>query len=404
MSCQVCTDEFNKVNKQVKCSCDYECCVGCAETYMLSKTQNAHCMNCKVAWNKEFLVNNFGHSFIVKKYQPLREKILYERELCLLPEAQAFIDNEKRQKAIREEIDNLTARINILKRELRVIGNEDTPIIQKEFIRQCPNTECNGFLSEELHCSLCGIDACGKCREIKVTDPEHVCNEDVVKTVALLKKDTKECPSCAALIFRISGCSQMFCTSCHKVFDWNTLKLFDTGVVHNPHYFEWVRRNGRAPDDIPEGGCNRYLTHHAIYLFSRQLTSLTSLLPQSIRNENIMYSHILERTLHIREVDMRRNRRDIRDNLNLRVKFLQKEINVDKFKTRLRINEKHQEKCTELYNVLDMYTTCVSDLVNVFLEQKDFSHFKNELEQLRVYTKEQLLKISQVFKCKLYEL
>ena len=402
MSCQVCTDKFNKIRKQVKCSCDYECCTSCAKTYILSKSQNAHCMNCNVAWNKEFLVNNLGHTFIVKEYQPFRANVLYERELSLLPEAHAFIDNEKRQMVIREEIRTLTARINMLKREFEALNNGTTdtaPVARKEFIRQCPNTDCNGFLSKDLHCSLCGVDACGTCREIKIADTEHVCNEDVVKTIQLLQKDTKECPSCASLIFKISGCSQMFCTSCHKVFDWNTLKI-ETGVVHNPHYFEWVRQNGVDPRTL-NAGCNRYITNYSVNTFLHRLRFINV-----GNNEIAKYMNIFQRTIHIREVDMRTYQRDIRNNIELRVKFLKKEIDIDHFKTQLRVREKRQEKNTEMYNILDMHTTCVSDLANTFINTDknltDFLKLKTEIKQLTTYTQGHLLRISKVFKCKEY--
>ena len=402
MSCQVCTDKFNKIRKQVKCSCDYECCVSCAKTYILSKSQNAHCMNCNVAWNKEFLVNNLGHTFIVKEYQPFRANVLYERELSLLPEAHAFIDNEKRQMVIREEIRTLTARINMLKREFEALNNGTTdtaPVARKEFIRQCPNTDCNGFLSKDLHCSLCGVDACGTCREIKIADTEHVCNEDVVKTIQLLQKDTKECPSCASLIFKISGCSQMFCTSCHKVFDWNTLKI-ETGVVHNPHYFEWVRQNGVDPRTL-NVGCNRHITNYSVNTFLHRLRFINV-----GNNEIAKYMNILQRTIHIREVDMRTYQRDIRNNIELRVKFLKKEIDIVHFKTQLRVREKRQEKNTEMYNILDMHTTCVSDLANTFINIDknliDFLKLKTEIKQLTTYTQGHLLRISKVFKCKEY--
>ena len=423
MSCQICTDKFNNTRKQVKCSCDYECCVSCTKTYILSKSQNAHCMNCNVAWNREFLVNNLGHTFIAKEYQAFRANILYERELNLLPEAQVFIEDEKRQiatreeiktlttrvtmlkrqKATREDIKTLTTRVTMLKRELFIMlhTNDATPTERKEFIRRCPNNECNGFLTKNLHCSLCGIDACGVCREIKIADTEHVCNEDVVKTVQLLQKDTKECPSCATLIFKISGCSQMFCMSCHKVFDWNTMKI-DTGVVHNPHYFEWARQTGVNPRAV-NVECVPHITHYSINTFDTKLYSIN--LESHVITK---YRELLRKIIHIREVDMPVYRRGIHENIDLRVKFLKKEIDTEHFKTQLRIREKRKEKNTEIYNILDLYTRCVSDWVyvvnNIDVTILVFGKFKQDLETLTTYTQSHLLRISKVFKCKEYTL
>jgi hypothetical protein len=381
-------------------------------------------MNCNVAWNKEFLVNNLGHTFIAKEYQAFRANILYERELILLPEAQQIIDDEKKQMVIREEIKTLTTRVKMLKRqkatreEIKTLTTRanmlkqelfnmlhpnatPTPIARKEFIRQCPNNECNGFLSKDLHCSLCGIDACGVCREIKIADTEHVCNEDVVKTVQLLKKDTKECPSCATLIFKISGCSQMFCMSCHKVFDWNTMKI-DTGVIHNPHYFEWARQNGIEPRAV-NVGCIPHITNHSVYIFGYKLYNINL-------EEHVIakYRELLRKIIHIREVDMPAYRRGVYENQDLRVKFLKKEIDIDQFKTQLRVREKRQEKNTEIYNILDMYTSCVSDWVyvlnNIDVTILVFDKFKKDLETLTTYTQSHLLRISKVFKCKEYTL
>ena len=441
MSCQVCTDKFNKIRKQVKCSCDYECCVSCAKTYMLSKSQNAHCMNCKVAWNKEFIVNNLGHTFIVKEYQPFRANVLYERELSLLPEAQTFIENEKRQNDIREEIQRLqvrytflvdegktiyerelllleargargpvvneklkkeipeelrriTRRINILTQEL---NTDTTTVARNTFIRQCPSTDCNGFLSTNLNCSLCGIDACNTCREIKLSNTKHVCNEDIVKSIQLLENDTKECPSCTSLIFRVSGCLHMFCTSCHKSFNWNTLEIENEGG-HNPHFEEWVRQNGGNVRS-----CSRHLTRYSVYGFSNLLEHI------NVRRVEIdKYMGLLKRMLRIREVTMNTYRTHIRSNLDLRVKFLKKEIDIVQFKTQLRLRDKRQEKYTEMYNILDMYTTCASDLVNILckpnLNITDFENFKTEIHQLTTYAQNNLLRISKVFKCKEYTL
>jgi hypothetical protein len=55
----------------------------------------------------------------------------------------------------------------------------------------------------------------------------------------------------------VRNCSQMFCISCQTPFDWETGKIVTKGAIHNPHYYEWMARNGglpRNPQDIPCGG------------------------------------------------------------------------------------------------------------------------------------------------------
>ena len=75
-----------------------------------------------------------------------------------------------------------------------------------------------------LKCGLCGIFVCGKCHAIKLEDEngskiEHVCNKDDVESVTLKKKETKSCPGCGTAIYKIAGCSSMFCTHCNTPFN-----------------------------------------------------------------------------------------------------------------------------------------------------------------------------------------
>jgi uncharacterized Zn finger protein (UPF0148 family) len=71
---------------------------------------------------------------------------------------------------------------------------------------------------------------------------EHTCKPEDVATAKMLAKDSKNCPKCGVCIFKIEGCNQMFCTHCNTAFCWKTLEIINR-AIHNPHYFEWVKRN-----------------------------------------------------------------------------------------------------------------------------------------------------------------
>ena len=128
-----------------------------------------------------------------------------------------------------------------------------------EFMFRCSKDECKGFVNSNFECQLCHSHYCPQC--FKMISGEHVCDPADIETAKMLLKDTKPCPNCAARIFKISGCSQMFCTNCHVGFDWNTGKLIKTNF-HNPHRMEWIQQRIRAgesiePDDQmnDHGGC-----------------------------------------------------------------------------------------------------------------------------------------------------
>ena len=156
-------------------------------------------------------------------------------------------------------------------------GEEGAQRSRREFLMRCPADDCRGFLSTAYKCGTCNKHTCSECLEL--TDSQgsdtldaqssaldaqgpaivHVCKPDMVETAKAIKKETRACPKCAARIFKIDGCDQMWCTmtGCNTAFSWNTGHVV-TGRVHNPHYYEWLRRNGEAPTreigDIPCGG------------------------------------------------------------------------------------------------------------------------------------------------------
>ena len=56
----------------------------CCCQYILTGTQVAHCMNCKVEWNYPSLLNKFPRKFVDTDYSQFKEQILFNREKALL--------------------------------------------------------------------------------------------------------------------------------------------------------------------------------------------------------------------------------------------------------------------------------------------------------------------------------
>ena len=61
----------------------------------------------------------------------------------------------------------------------------------------------------------------------------------------------------------VKNCDQMWCIECKTAFSWSKGTV-EVGMVHNPHYFQWMRQNGGMPraDGMPGAGCdnNRLIT------------------------------------------------------------------------------------------------------------------------------------------------
>lgn len=101
---------------------------------------------------------------------------------------------------------------------------------------KCPSCEI-GFLNEKYVCNCCKQEFCEDC--LVVLEPNHKCKSSDKATVKMIKETTRPCPKCASRIYRISGCNQMFCTTCHTGFDWETGKIIKSNF-HNPHRMEWL--------------------------------------------------------------------------------------------------------------------------------------------------------------------
>jgi hypothetical protein len=221
-------------------------------------------MSCKFEYEDEFIILSVTRTYYNKEYKDKIIRVMLELEKSLIPstleEAKRIIQIKTEQ----NEIKQLYTQINAIKYEIlhkkeniyRLRNNSTVPSSHKRFIMKCQQPECAGYLSTGYKCELCDKHTCAHCIEPLTGKDEHVCNEDSVATTLLIKKETKPCPKCSQRISKIEGCDQMWCTDCNTPFSWKSGQIVN-GVVHNPHYFEWLKNKGNVPrthGDIPCGG------------------------------------------------------------------------------------------------------------------------------------------------------
>jgi hypothetical protein len=291
----------------------------------------------------------------------------------------------------------------------RDIGQAEKTRVKRTIVKACPASGCSAFLNEEFVCGLCKTEVCKKCHEILVAD--HVCNEDTVASIKALHAEARPCPACATLISKIDGCDQMWCTQCKTTFSWRT-GLVETGVTHNPHYYEWMRRNGglpRAPGDAP-GGCNEFpLTSDLMnakqavklqLINSRQnaLALKDTLLDDPEYLSYLRLSKYHQELQHIHAHNNTPIRRP--DNFVLRVKLLTKEIPECAFKVTLQRDDKAYRKRVAKKHVYDMAYAAAGDILRNCIAQTSFADTLTQIESLLQYSNTALERIEKAYSCK----
>lgn len=446
-SCNVCCESFNKSNhKQIQCSyCTYEVCSGCTEEYLLSNTQDPHCMSCRKAWSRDFIDRSFKKAFVNDRYKKHRENVLIDREKSLLPATMPMVESTLLKKKWTENITELlnerktlnelwkemlysqTLRMERIERlerqcdiELKLQTNKILVKYQRmkiyaaqwvnnvnnvneterrKFIRACPAVDCRGFLSTQWKCGLCEIWVCPDCHEIKGAnkDAPHTCKTENIESAKLIEKDTRPCPSCASLIYKVQGCDQMFCVQCHTAFSWRSGKI-ETGKIHNPHYYELMRKNGnglplaREIGDYECGGVPDW------FVLSRKVKAVWGEYPATeLRSIVRMHPHIDQ----VEIVRYRTNQVD--DNVDLRIMYLTNEIDENKLKQSLQQREKARHKKRDITFVISMYQTAMADMLRRMQHVKSQENAKevwNEILNLRTYTNDCMDVVSKRYNCK----
>lgn len=451
MECSVCTEPFNKSSRNpIKCTtCDYKVCSGCTEAYLLQTSEDAHCMNCRVGWTRETLHGcGLTLKFVRNTYKKRREDILYEREKGMMPATQPHVEREilirqynKRYDDIQKShvilandrfrvnnysLEEIAAQSGLadytecslwridkyyqISENIAKITNEQACLqakvnflrtssvdVKKEarkFIRACPNNDCKGFLSHVWKCGVCEHWSCPDCHEVKGPDKDspHTCDPNTLASARLLSADSKPCPKCAALIFKIEGCDQMWCTQCTTAFSWRTGRI-EVGRIHNPHYYEYRRTNGTVPREIGDIPCGGMPTDRQVFDVVKKF--------EKGQSTSILYN-IVRFHWHLANVVMPTYTVTRDNNLDLRIKYMLKDIDTETFKLKIQQREKANSKKTEILNILNMYQLISAETMQRVVAACNISEYTStaqEFEGIREYTNELLRKVSQVYTC-----
>ena len=454
--CNICLEQYNKKiaiddikyltgNKIACIKCNYSTCTHCTKKYLLSSNNDAHCMSCKNPWDREFLMDNFTKVFVNKDYKKHRENILIDREKALLPATMKIIDRENKceelreeQNRIRQELEEKLYEIDIKIWNLQNSSNKNKKERNK-FIKNCPVEDCNGFLSSQWKCGICTTYTCKNCHEVigkrrKLDDgslselPPHTCNEENVKTAMLLTKECKNCPKCAAPIYKIDGCNQMWCVECKTAFDWRTSEII-TGHFHNPHYYEWVRQNnnGEVPREPGDNPCNQHIHITTLKRHIRKIIDENKF--KNVGNsESLLYKQKYrlnyistffeslhrqcEHTTHIIIDDLNRinllNDEEHLFNLNLAVRrsYLMGSITEEELKIDIQKKEKKRLKALDKKQIYQTFVTVCEDYFAKITNSDSIDNLLNCLNEIINFINhinKQLIKHKKTFNCVTYQ-
>jgi hypothetical protein len=358
------------------------------EKYLESSGVYPQCMQCHRPWNHKYLRETFGKA-CVKRITEKHKDLLFKEQLALAPHTQAYIRLQERLKENRSQYNQLSNKIVDLKQQIQTLNRTETDIrrqmrryvmnlsdptgggdlsdtisshTQTKYIRPCLMTDCKGYVSENGYkCQLCDSQYCCHCLELRIVDTEHTCKEEDVLTYTMLRKDSKNCPSCSSMIHRISGCPDMFCVVCNTAFNWNTLEIHKNGNS-NPLYYKWLQDNAPTvanTDHNRADPCQQVDLHDVIHA--------TRTLPTRFEQDCVIQAL---RSLEHRIRNMYEFKKPLRMQflgdeddfsvitLELRSRYLRNEISEKYFKTGLmRIHKAHEYNASieELRSMLETY-------------------------------------------------
>ncbi len=392
LECSICCEKCMKKDMFDCPSCKFENCKTCLKTYLLETTQEQHCMNCKNVIPYEKFMEVTDKTWRLGTFKKHREKVLWDKEISRLPEAMVEIKKRSEIHKLNKELKELEEEYERKKLEIIMkrhhISNPEggggdvktKNATHYEWTQVCPKEGCRGFLDKKYECCLCDDQFCKDCLvSIKDEDPDkpHECDKDLVETFKEIRNSSKPCPGCGEFIGKISGCDQMFCTSCGTAFSWRTGQK-ETGIIHNPHAHQFFQDNPEALEMYNQrrrggggGGCREVIPDHV------SLRSLP-LSKEWIVMINEEYRAHVYNALQYQLRDMNNKINAQHDNLDLRIRYIENEIDEAGFKRTLHAREKKLNYMKQVYPILRITYDLYSNYLWSFVDKQNEEEFKKK--------------------------
>lgn len=442
MECNVCITEYNKnKNCKVECPyCEYSCCRECFMTYTEGLTTlDNKCMNCSEVLTNNFMVSNTSNKFFNKILRDAKTAIVLSREKSQLPDTQEEAERVLKQEKFNKKLNKFRTIIKVNKQSLKDLRveirnkkddyreksnvkklrdeveelrddnkemdmmikqahgkmneewrtlrtqNQDKPKVKK-FIKKCGDENCKGFVSTAYKCGICSKFTCSKCNVIKKCqdDKTHECDPDTVATIAALKSECVNCPKCQVPIFRSEGCPQMWCVNCNTAFNWNTGEI-DTGRVHNPHYFDYLRKNNMNGDHLGQCEVDVARLQRKIDKYNNGgVLEFIFMLRNEISEIWINHYRLIDEGSKFRQ---------------LRIDYLLNRLEEERWFDNIKRSQKKNQKNQEILDILNTFTNVSKDLINTYThDAKDnYEEIILQFDNLREYTNKELYKVQENF-------
>lgn len=252
IKCNICTENFT-TKRRIQFICEKGCyidngeynCVDCQYNWICTTNEQTgvKCISCKTNLKLSNLSKYYSKIKIEKIIQILNEinvniqianKQKYKKEAL-----KQRLQEEKNKKL--KEIDKQISTLQSLYNDIYYAPINITDI---DTTKSCPGNFCKGVLNSDNYCMICENIYCDIC--LKKKESNHECNQDDIKTIELLKKETKACPYCGAQSEKVNGCYMVFCLICKNLWDWTHNKILDIKLTdrraHNPDLSDYLKQ------------------------------------------------------------------------------------------------------------------------------------------------------------------